>query len=118
MALTPKEQSKIIQILGYGGKTIQVGSVIYNKILNDRLNHLPPDDIDLVRSYLGKITAIESKMDSATCRLSATKVDGIELNHDELLQLRGERRRIGREIAEFLDIPFIARGGGNMSVCS
>lgn len=118
MALTPKEQSKVIQILGYGGKTIQVGSVIYNKILNDRLNHLPPDAEDLVRSYLNKILAIETKMDSSLCRLSASKVSDIELNHDEVLQLRAERRRIGREIAEFLDIPFIARGGANMSVCS
>lgn len=118
MALTPKEQSKIVQILGYGGKTIQVGSVIYNKILNDRLNQLPPDAEDLVRSYLLKITNIESKMDAATCRLSASKVDDITLNKDELPLLRAERRKIGREVADFLDIPYVARGGANMSVCT
>lgn len=118
MALTPKEQSKIIQILGYGGKTIQVGSVIYNKILNDRLNRLPPDAEDLVRSYITKVTNIETQMDSAPARLAASKVADIETNPHELSQLRAERRRIGREVAQFLDIPYQMLGGQNCSVVS
>lgn len=116
MALTPKEQSKIIQILGYGGKTIQVGSVIYNKILNDRLNRLPPDTEELARTYITKIERIECTMDAAICRLSATKVDNIELNPHELNQLRAERRRIAREVAQVLDIPYQMLGGVNVSV--
>lgn len=118
MALTPKEQSKIIQILGYGGKTIQVGSVIYNKITNDRLNRLPPDAEELIRSYICKIEKIEKHMDSALCRLSASEVNDIKLNADELPQLRSERRKIAREVAQFLDIPFRLIGGANVSVCS
>ncbi len=116
--LTPKEQSKIIQIIGYGSKTIQVGSVIYNKILNDRLNHLPPNSEDLIRDYIAKVEAIECQMDAAPARLAATKIGDIETNHHELTQLRAERRRISREVANFLDIPFQMVGGVNVTVQS
>jgi hypothetical protein len=116
MALTPKEQSKVVQILGYGGKSIQVGSVIYDKIMNDRLAHLTPDGEELVREYIGKILRIEKHMDAAVCRLSASEVNDIKLNSDELPQLRSERRKIAREVANFLDIPFQMVGGVNVSV--
>jgi hypothetical protein len=116
--LTPKEQSKVVQILGYGGKTIQVGSVIYNKIMNDRLNQLPPDTEELVRDFISQIEAIECQMKAAPARLAATKVADIETNHHELTMLRAERRRIGREMACTLDIPFQMVGGANVSVQS
>lgn len=118
MALTPKEQSKIIQLLGYGGKTIQVGSVIYNKILNDRLNQLTPDMEEILRAFLASITSLECRIAAAPGRLAAAQVDGIKMNMDELPQLRIERRKISKEIAEYLDIPFIKPGGTNVSVMS
>lgn len=116
MALETKEQTKIIQLLGYGGKTIQVGSVIYNKILNDRLNQLTPDSEEIVRGFLTSITAIECRIAAAPGRLAASAVDGIKMNMDELVMLRAERRRISREIATFLDVPFMAPGGANRGV--
>ena len=118
MALSPKEQSKIVQILGYGGKVIQVGSVLYDKIMNDRLNRLPPDAEDLVRGFITQILAIEVQMSAAPARLAASKVGDIETNHRELSMLRAERRRIGREMADFLDIPNQMSGGANVSVVS
>lgn len=118
MALTPKEQNKVIQILGYGGKSIQVGSVIYNKIMNDRLAQLPPALEDLVRDFMSQIDVIECQMKAAPARLAATKVADIEVNHHELTMLRAERRRIGREVAQALDIPFQLIGGANVSVVS
>ncbi len=117
MALSPAEQSKVIQIIGYGGKTIQVGSVIYNKILNDRLNQLPPATEEIVRGYMAQIATIECQMNAAPARLAATKIGDIETNHEELVQLRAERRRIGREVAQFLDIPYSMIGGANINVC-
>lgn len=116
--LTPKEQSKVVQILGYGGKAIQVGSVIYNKIMNDRLNRLPPETEDIVRDFLDQIATIECQMKAAPARLAATKVADIETNHHELTMLRAERRRIGREMAQLLDLPFLLAGGANVSVMS
>ncbi len=116
MALTSTEQNKVIQLLGYGGKTIQPGSVIYNKILNDRLNQLPTDTETLVRSFLAQITVIENQLNAAPTRLIAKKVGDIELNNKELEDLRRERKRIGREIAVHLDIPYVGNTS-NIGVC-
>lgn len=116
MALTSQEQNKVVQLLGYGGKILQAGSVIYNKILNDRLNQLPVDTENLVRTYLGSVTAIEQQMAEAPARLVASKVQDLEMNHKELEMLRAERRRIGREIAAHLDVPYQAVGGVNVGV--
>lgn len=116
MALTSQEQNKVIQLLGYGGKSIQAGSVIYNKVMNDRLSQLPPDTEILVRSYLCSISAIETQMNAAPTRLAAKEVDGLKMNLEELQMLRSERKRIGREIAALLDIPYMGTGGPNIGV--
>ncbi len=115
--LTSSEQNKIVQLLGYGGKSIQAGSVIYDKVMNDRLHQLPPDTETLVRSYLAQIAAIESQMNVAIQRLTADKVDDITINKRELEDLRRERKRIAREIANHLDIPYIGVNGVNVGVC-
>ena len=113
MALTSQEQNKVVQLLGYGGKVLQAGSVIYNKILNDRLHQLPPDTEDLVRTYLSSVSTIELQMAQAPARLAASKVQDLEMNHKELQMLRSERKRIAREIAAHLDVPYIGVSGGS-----
>lgn len=118
MALSPTEQNKVVQLLGYGGKMIQAGSVIYNKILNDRLHQLPLDTETLIRSYLLQVTAIESQMNAAPARLAAKELQDIKMNLEELQMLRSERKKIGREIAAHLDIPYIGTNGANVSVVS
>ncbi len=117
MALTSQEQNKVIQLLGYGGKSIQAGSVIYDKVMNDRLNQLPPDTENLVRSYLAQISSIECIMNAAPTRLAAMSVDEIKMNLNELQMLRSERKKIAREIAQHIDIPYIGMGGVNVGVC-
>lgn len=117
MALTTTEQNKTMQLLGYGGKALQAGSVIYNKILNDRLTDLPTDTESLVRTYLQQVAAIETQMNCAINRLTAVEVQDIKLNPEELSALRRERRKIAREIAAHLDIPYIAKGGGSVGIC-
>lgn len=116
MALTSKEQNKVVQLLGYGGKTIQAGSVIYNKILNDRLHQLPTDTEELVRAYLQQIQAIEAQMFQAPARLAASMIDDIKMNHQELQMLRSERRKIAKEIAAELDIPYVNQSGMNVGM--
>lgn len=116
MALTSQEQNKVLQLLGYGGKTAQAGSVIYNKILNDRLHQLPPDTESLVRTYLASVSTIETQMAQAPARLAASKVGDLEMNHRELSMLRSERRKIAREIAAHLDVPYQGSSGVNVGV--
>ncbi len=107
MALTSQQQNKIVQLLGYGGKVIQAGSVIYDKVMNDRLHQLPTDTESLVISYLDNVAAIEIKMSQATARLAAEKVDDITTNLQELQMLRAERKKISKEISQHLDIPYM-----------
>lgn len=116
MALSSKEQNKIVQLLGYGGKILQAGSVIYNKILNDRLQSLPQDTENILRDYLERVYAIEKIMNCAPTRLSAMSVDDIKLNNNELSDLRKERKKIAREIAAHVDIPYIGVNGSNVTV--
>jgi hypothetical protein len=114
--LTAAEQNKIIQLLGYAGKSLQAGSVLYDKVMNDRLHNLPPVTVELVRSYLAQVAVIETQLFQAPVRLVATKVQDIELNHREMIQLRSERRRISREISTHVDIPYIGTNGVNVGV--
>ena len=110
MALTATEQNKVVQLLGYGGKILQSGSVIYNKILNDRLTSLPSDTETVVRAYLTQVATIETQMNAAPCRLVASAIGDIKVNNMELQNLRSERKRIAREIAVHLDIPYQGTG--------
>lgn len=117
MAFNGQQMNKIVQLLGYGAKVIQPGSVIYDKVMNDRLHQIPPAGEELVISYLNQIAKIECQMNEAPTRLTADKVADITLNKRELEDLRRERKRIAREIADHVDIPYIARGGVNIGVC-
>lgn len=116
MALTSAEKNKIVQLLGYGGKILQAGSVIYNKILNDRLNQLPADTEDIARGYLSQEAVIENQISCAPGRLIAQKVGDISLNNRELEDLRRERKRIAKELAQHLDIPYVGVSS-NVNVC-
>lgn len=96
MALTSSQQNKIVQLLGYGAKSIQAGSVIYDKVMNDRLHQLPPDAETLIVSYLAQVYAIEAQMNVAINRLSAEKVSDITMNRHELEDLRREKENRAR----------------------
>ncbi len=85
--------------------------------MNDRLHQLQPGAEAIVIQDLTQIAAIECQMNVAITRLTAEKVSDITLNRRELEDLRRERKRIAREIADLVDIPYIGRGGNNISVC-
>lgn len=116
MSLSSAQQNKIVQLLGYGGKTLDSGSVIYDKVLADRLLNLNTDTEELVDIYLANIAALEKQIACAPSRLTAEKVDGITLNLHELEMLRTERKRQVKELASLLDIPYIGANGVNVSV--
>jgi hypothetical protein len=118
MALTTAQQNKCVQLLGYGGKTLDPTSVIYSKIIADRLVGLNADAEALVTSYLLKIQRIETQIDQAPTRFISSQVGDIKINQDEIHMLRSERRVLVKELSDLLDIPYIRSGGKNVALVS
>jgi len=116
MALTDKEKHNVIFYLGWSGLTLVSGSTQYNSVVNDRLGNLNVQIERIVRGLLTRLEAIDAKMEAATCRLSASEVDSIVLNKDELALLKKERMRIIRELSDHLAIPIEKSGGSQMNV--
>lgn len=117
MALSAAQQQDVVKFLGWSGKSIIEGSTNYNSQVADRLKNLTPELEANVIAYVDELKAIDSKLSGARCRLAAKRVDEIELNPDEILWLRRERRRLARLLGELLDIPLMGGGGVNVSVC-
>lgn len=114
MALSAAQKNKILQLLGYPGKSIDVGSVLYDKVLSDRLEDLTTDTELLVVGMLDNIDAIETQMAKAPKRFIAEQVSDIKLNIHEIEKLRKERKLISRELGVLVDIPMLSSGTGMM----
>ena len=114
MALTNGQKNKILYWLGYPGKSLDVGSVLYDKVLSDRLVSLNADTEALVKVLMDKIAALDEKMEQAQCRMATESVGDIKLNsNNEIHLLKGERKRLIKELSVHLDIPY--RGSSNQS---
>lgn len=119
MALSDKDKHKVIYYLGWSGQTIVSGSTQYNSVVNNRLsNNLNTYIENLVKGLLTRLESLDEKLEEALCRLSASTVDGITLNPDEILKLKRERKRYIRELSDHLDIPITKSGGVNVGVIS
>lgn len=114
MALTAAQKSKVLQLLGYPGGSIDTASVLYDKILSDRLVVITADTESLVVDQLANILTLETQMSEAPARFIAEQVGDIRLNTNEIEKLRKERKMVSREIGRLLDIPFL---GGNSGIC-
>jgi hypothetical protein len=114
MALSGAQKNKVLQLLGYPGGSIESGSVLYHKVLADRLANVPADTETLVVSILAGVATIETQMAAAPARFISEQVGDIKLNTAEIEKLRKERKLLAREIGQLLDIPM--RGGGGISV--
>lgn len=114
MALTTAQKAKIVQVLGYPGKILDSASVLYDKVLADRLLNVPADAEEITATYLTSIETIETQIAAAPARFIATKVGDIELNEREIEKLRKERKIIAKELGRLLDVPYV--GGGGMMV--
>ena len=117
MALSASQKAEVAKYLGWSGKSIVVGSTNYNSQIDDRLKNLTPEIEGQVASFLDRLSAMDVKLDSASCRLAAKRVDEIELNPDEIRMLRSERRRLARLLGQLLDIPLMNDSGMNVSIC-
>lgn len=114
--LSTAQQNKIVQLLGYGGKSLDVGSVLYDSVLANRLLNLNADAEALVVGYLNTIAALETQIAAAPTRLIASQVADIKINLDEIEKLRRERKRQTRELAALIDIPYIGPNGNNINL--
>lgn len=116
MALSDKDKHRVIFYLGWSGLTIVTGSSQYNSVVNDRLGVVNVQIESLTKGILSRLEMLDTKLEAAACRLAASKVDGIELNEDEIYKLRSERKRLIRELSDHLDIPIEKSGGVNIGV--
>lgn len=106
MALTAAQKTKVVQVLGYPAKVLDTGSVLYDKILSDRMENLTTETEGMAVDYLDAIAAIETQMGDAPTRFIAEQVGDIKLNTEEIGKLRKERKRLAIELGSFLDIPY------------
>jgi hypothetical protein len=116
MSLSATEKADIILALGWPAKTIIENSTDYSKIIVDRLGTLTAPFEVQVRDLLGKISKLDSKLDEASCRLSAKIVGDITLRDDEIYQLKKERKRIVNRLSDLLDIEVLSTGSGGICV--
>lgn len=118
MALSNLDKVKIVTDLGYPGKTVYEGSILYTNWIDDRLTNLEGEIETCVRGLMKRLKDMDEKLQKAVCRAGIAKVDNITFKSkdEELRALRAERRRILKEMSQILDIPL--QGGGSMgSVC-
>lgn len=116
MALTSTEQNKIVQLLGHPGIILDPTSVAYDKIFSDRLTTINTNTETLVRSYLTQIAVIETQMNAAPTRLISSAVGDIKINLAELEGLRKERKKLAKEIAAHLMLPYRGANSSNLGV--
>ena len=122
MALSDKDKQKIVYYLGWSGLTLVEDSTQFNSVVNDRLGTIAKPLNSIIekqaRDLLDCLEKVDSQLKEALCRLSASKVDNITLNQDEIRLLKGERRRYVRELSDHLDIPITKSSSGMVSVVS
>lgn len=110
MALTSPQKVKVLQLLGYPGGSLDSASVLYDKVLSDRLSTPSADTVSLVQGLLTQISAIELQLNAAPARTISLQVGDIKINPDEIQKLRRERKTLAKEIGSLLDVPYVGRG--------
>ena len=116
MSLTSEEQTKILFYLGYSGNTIVPDTTDYSNIITRNLVAISTATEEMARNLLVRLEKVDTALQNAICRLSAKRVDQIELNPDEIMMLRKERTSIAKELASLLDIPYTGKSGTNVCV--
>lgn len=117
MALSDVEKQRILFLSGIAGKALIESSTHYNSVIASRLTNLSSEIELIVRQSLSRLAAIDTKIEQAACRLSASQVDSIRTNPEELYQLRKERLKQIKELCAMLDIPVMRPGGVMVDVC-
>ena len=110
MALTNGEKIKVLKYLGWPSKTIDSTSLSYSKIVSDRLAVTDEDILLETRYMLERFEKLEGRLETALDRAGVKSIDDIELNGDEMMILRNEKRRLSNELGQLLDIAVLLKG--------
>jgi hypothetical protein len=118
MALSAEIKHKIVRFLGFSAKSIILGSTHYKSALADALANLDEVSEQSLIELVSRIERIDERLDGALDRLSAIRLDDIELRADEIEKLRSERSRLIKEVGYLIDIAPQSMGvtGGVSSV--
>lgn len=117
MALTNLEKIKVLRYLGWPAKTIDSTSLSYSKIASDRLTGLDSDIESEVRYFMDRIAKLDDKLESGLARAGVKSIDDIEFNGEELTILRGEKKKLIRELAILLDLAILSGASGSSQGC-
>lgn len=104
---TDNEKTTILFYLGWPGKTLKEGSQLFNRVVNDRLENIPDPVLKRTRTILKGLEAMDERLNCGADRLSASKIDDITMNEDEMDQLRKERFLRIREMSDLLNINIV-----------
>ena len=116
MALSPKQKHDVLFRLGWSGKTLDVASTNYSKIIADRLENLSVPMSSTIVGLLKRLEAIQTQMDEARCRMTTESVDNIKINKDEADMLKKEFRRYMKELSTETCIPIVNKSSVNIGV--
>lgn len=116
MALTATEKHGVVKLLGLPGSVLTTTSPSYSSIVAGRLTNLDTDTEASVRDYLTRIATLDLALDAARSRAAAKSIGDIVLNENEIPMLRADRRRLIRELAGLLDLPYWGTPGTSVIV--
>ena len=116
MALSDKQKADVIFYLGWPAKTLVESSTNYSRITAGLLTNLNSTIEGQVSDLLGKLRAQDDRLESAQDRMAALKVGDIELNPEEVTNLRNERNRLCKMLSRLLDIPMQGNSGAMFGV--
>ena len=107
MALSNIEKTQILRRLGVPVGAIRMGSQYYSDYIDQKLKapELTDEAETEAKGLLTRVVALDTQLADAPNRLKAASIGGeIQLNMDEIGQLRAERRRVLRELGDLLEI--------------
>lgn len=109
---TLAERARIRRLLGWQARFLQLDTKLESAM--DAINGSPADQ-DIVLDILTKLTALDTRIESAQVKFGVDKVGSIELDSTTMLGLlRGEAKRLVDNMAMLLGVEVKANfyGGG------
>lgn len=116
MALSDFQKVRIIRHLGFSGKSLVQGTLHFKSQLAAALEDLDQFTEAALIQIADRIEKIDERLDCAYDRLSAIRVDEIQLRDDEIEKLRNEKMRLIRELGRLIDVA-PQFGGRSIGVC-
>lgn len=106
MAFSSEDKHRIIFSLCYAGSVLDQNSVLYNSIINDRLNNLSMYVEEQALKLVDKIENLKSAIEVGYKKDNVKRIGDIELEVGMSTRLMNkELKRLLSELSKLLDIP-------------